>query len=113
MKSPSNRDWLILAVIAFIFLVIGWSAKGLFTGPKIDIPEVDTMKYVFAIDTLMKDREIYEIRIKQLEEVLDSLSEEKKVNRSNLNHNTNVIKKFNPTTRSRWNDSILRSEGVR
>lgn len=113
MKTPSKRDWLLLVFSGLIFIIIGWSAKGLFASPKIDVPEVDTMKYVYAIDTLMKDREIYEIRIKQLEEVLDSLSEKKKVNHSNLNHNTNVIKKFTNTARHRWNDSVLRAEGIR
>lgn len=114
MKKPSHRDWAIAVVIGFIFFMIGFAIKGLFTKTEVINIEnpvnIQLKKSNDSLESLIyyRDSLIKESEKRQAKH--DSVI----INNSRyLRNDYEKIKNLSNSARIRYIDSVLRTVGVR
>jgi len=113
MKKPSRLDILILIVI-LIPAIIGAFFIGRNTN-KVEAPieKPDVRKYEITIDSLYKVKALSDSALAKAHKQIDSLKSVKSINHKQLHNDLHKIKLFTPDRRNRWNDSVLKLEGIR
>lgn len=108
MKRHLSLIFLFLLILVCVFFIGRLSNK-----TRGSIQSVDTSSFERKNDSLLKliDKIHDSVRVAYIK--IDSLSEKRKVNNKKTKENVDKIKKFTPTTRSLWNDSVLRANGLK
>lgn len=97
-----------LVIICSVFLMGRLSKKD-----KVEIVKPDMSKYVKAIDSLTNVNKFYKDSILVFKNNIDSLQKLRKRNNDNRNSGIEEIKNFTPDARYKWNDSVLRANGLK
>lgn len=110
--SPTAKE------ISFIALIIALGVCLFLLGRQSNIhnevieqPNVD--KYLRTIDSLERVNKINKDSIVVFRRQFDSLSTLKVNNHKKVTNAINKIRVFNPTSRERWNDSVLTAKGLK
>ena len=107
-KRDYELMFLCLAIVVLAFMA-GTHMKP----DSVLVPEVDTSKYDRKNDSLEKVIASCRDSVKTAYSLIDSLSKKKVINNKKVKNDKDVIIKFTPTSRHRWNDSVLSAEGLK
>lgn len=100
---------LIIAIMVCIFMMGRQSVvqqQAILAGP-------DNSNLYKTIDSLKSVNKKIEDSIKVCYSKIDSLSKLKVINKKKVEHGIIEIKRFTPDARIRWNDSVLRANGLK
>ena len=107
-----KRDYELLFIFSALLVIVFFLGRHSKSDPVL-IPEVDISKYTRKNDSLEKVIKSYRDSVKWAYVAIDSLSKKKVINNKKVKNDKDVIIKFTPTSRHRWNDSVLRAEGLK
>ena len=110
---PNNIKNIVLIILFIILICLAFIIGRQSKKDPVIIPQPDISGFVRAIDSLTilskKRKDSIEIEHKRF----DSLSSSIKNNHKNVNNEKVKIKNFTPDDRIRWNDSVLRANGLK
>ena len=105
--TPSKKDIILIGILALAFGVIGF-ILGHSSGPTVVVSEDSKFVKIYSqIDSLRAVDEVVLKHIASLDSQGVITDSEMSANLKNIANEVKVIKKFTPTSRSRYLDSLL------
>jgi len=99
---------MILVIMIAVFLMGRNSRK-----PEIIIEKPDVSKFEKKIDSILQINKCYQDSINHAYASIVEIARRKDDNIRRLKNELDEIKKFTPTSRNRWNDSVRRAAGLK
>lgn len=108
----TKKFFIIIAIVAAAFGVIGFGVSRLIQKPVIIEKLIDTQKFDRIIDSVVLAGKQAQFIIDEQQKLNDSLIVLLK-NKNQHKHETKQIKDFTPTGRLSWHDSVMSSNGLK